>query len=531
MIRLEWPPMPVPATAVPVVESIDPATGDVIARFDTTPPDEMPEIFARARRAQAKWAAQPLGARCALLRRVREALFARRQEVAGVITREVGKPRVEALFADVLVALDSATYYADHAVEMLRAERVPHRNLAVKAKSGWLRYEPYGVIGLISPWNYPLAIPMGQIVPAVVAGNAVVLKPSELTPWCGALIGELFAQAGFPRDLVQVVQGGGPVGAALVEAGPDKVIFTGSVATGKKVAEACARRLIPSVLELGGKDAMIVLADADLEIASSAAVWGGFTNCGQACLSVERIYVEQGIAKRFIERCVAKTRLLKLGPGSDPDTEVGPMIRPQQVDRVEEQLRDAIARGARVLTGGRRRPDLGPFYFEPTVVVDVDHSMRIMREETFGPVLAVRSVADAEEAVSLANDSPFGLSASVWTHDARRGQRIAAKLRAGSVMVNDVASYFAIPEAPHGGCGASGWGRTHSRLGLMEMVQVKYIDVDRLPRRPKSWWYGYDERLGKAADRFLGLLFAPNWGARLRNAREAMRVVFRGHRI
>jgi acyl-CoA reductase-like NAD-dependent aldehyde dehydrogenase len=531
MIRIEWPPMPARATTIPAVESIDPATGDVIARFDTTPPGEMPEIFARARRAQAEWAAQPLVARCVLLRRVREALFARRQEVAGVITSEVGKPRVEALFADVLVALDSTTYYADHAAEMLRAERVPHHNLAVKAKSGWLRYEPYGVIGLISPWNYPLAIPMGQIVPAVVAGNAVVLKPSELTPWCGALIGELFAEAGFPRDLVQVVQGGGEVGAALVEAGPDKVIFTGSVATGKKVAEACARRLIPSVLELGGKDAMIVLADADLEIASSAAVWGGFTNCGQACLSVERIYVERGIAERFIERCVAKTRLLKLGPGSDPDTEVGPMIRPQQVDRVEEQLRDAIARGARVLTGGRRRPDLGRCYFEPTVVVDVDHSMRIMREETFGPVLAVRSVADAEEAVALANDSPFGLSASVWTRDARRGQQIAAKLRAGSVMVNDVASYFAISEAPHGGCGASGWGRTHSRLGLLEMVQVKYIDVDRLPRRPKSWWYGYDERLGKAADRFLGLLFAPNWGARLRNAREAMRVVFRGHRI
>jgi len=523
--------MPARATTIPAVESIDPVTGDVIARFDATPPNEMPEIFARARRAQAGWAAQPLGARCALLRRLRERLFARRQEVAGVITREVGKPRVEALFADVLVALDSATYYADHAAEMLRTERVPHHNLAVKAKSGWLRYEPYGVIGLISPWNYPLAIPMGQIVPAVVAGNAVVLKPSELTPWCGALIGELFAEAGFPRDLVQVVQGGGEVGAALVEAGPDKVIFTGSVATGKKVAEACARRLIPSVLELGGKDAMIVLADAGLEIASSAAVWGGFTNCGQACLSVERIYVEQGIAERFIERCVAKTRLLQLGPGNDPDTEVGPMIRPQQVDRVEEQLRDAIARGARVLTGGRRRPDLGPCYFEPTVVVDVDHSMRIMREETFGPVLAVRSVADAEEAVALANDSPFGLSASVWTRDARRGQQIAAKLRAGSVMVNDVASYFAIPEAPHGGCGASGWGRTHSRLGLLEMVQVKYIDVDRLPRRPKSWWYGYDERLGKAADRFLGLLFAPNWGARLRNAREAMRVVFRGHRI
>ncbi len=525
------PAMVAPATLSSCVQSVDPCTGGVIAQFEVTAPRQVPGIVAQARRAQAEWAAESLRQRCALLRRLREVIYARRQELADIVTRESGKPRVEALFSDVLVSLDTADYYATQAAALLRPERVPHHNPAVKAKSGWLHYEPYGVIGLIAPWNYPLAIPFGQIIPAVVAGNSVVLKPSELTPWCGALVGELFVQAGFPPGVVQVIQGRADVGATLIEAAPDKIIFTGSVATGKRVAEECARRLIPCILELGGKDAMIVLADADLEVASSAAVWGSFTNCGQACLSVERIYVEGEVAEGFAECCASKTRLLKMGPGSDPHTEIGPMIRPVHVDRVEEQLREAIARGARILAGGRRRPDLGPCFFEPSVVADVDHSMRLMQEETFGPVLALRGVESAEEAVSMANDSAFGLSASIWTRDSRRGRRLASQICAGAVMVNDVASYFGISEAPHGGRGASGWGRTHSRHGLLELVQVKYVDVDRLPRWPKSWWYGYDEELGTAADRFLQFLFAPAWRHRWRSARGAMRAVFRGHRI
>ncbi len=524
-----------PATVAPYLESFDPATGEVIGRFDATPVDELPRIVKRAHSAQQEWAARSLRERCAQVRRLRDVLYARRQEVAELVARESGKPRVEALFAEVMLSLDLADYYARHAPRLLRPERVPHHNVAMKAKSGWLCHEPYGVIAIISPWNYPLAIPLGQIVPALLAGNAVVLKPSELTPWCGALVGELFEQARFPAGVVQVVQGGGELGAKLIEAGPDKLVFTGSVATGRRVAEACGRRLIPSVLELGGKDAMLVLAGADLDVASSAAVWGSFTNCGQACLSVERVYVERSVADRFTELCLAKAKKLKLGPGLDPDAEVGPMIRPRQVERVEQQLRDAVARGARILTGGRRRPDLGPCFFEPTVVTDVDHSMLLMQEETFGPVLALYAVANAEEAVRLANDSPFGLAASIWTRPGAAGrrlaQKLAARLKVGTVMINDVASYYGICEAPHGGRGASGWGRTHSRLGLLEMSQVKYVDVDRLPRQPKSWWYGYDQGLGVAADRFLEWLFAPSWSRRWHSARGAWRVVFRRHRI
>jgi succinate-semialdehyde dehydrogenase/glutarate-semialdehyde dehydrogenase len=319
------------------------------------------------------------------------------------------------------------------------------------------------------------------------------------------------------------------VGQALIDAAPDKVMFTGSVATGRRVAEACARKLIPSVLELGGKDAMIILADADLDVAASAAVWGSYTNCGQVCLSVERLFVEESVGEKFAARCVEKTRKLRLGPGSDPASDVGPLIRPQHVQRMSELIEDAESRGAKVLCGGSGRLDLGPNFFEPTVISGVNSSMKLFQEETFGPILAMQSVRDAEEAITRANDSVFSLAASVWTSDARRGETIAKRLRAGAVMVNDAISYFGIAEAPHGGCGASGWGRTHGKAGLLEMVQTKYIDVDRLPRREKPWWYRYGAELERAADAFLRFEFSGGIAAKLGNARSALKTMFRDH--
>jgi len=526
-------PMPV-ASDRSFVDSIDPSYNEVIARYPATNSDGLPAIMERARSAQKEWSARSLAHRCSALLRLRDAIYSLREDIAAIVSRETGKPRVEAIFAEVMLALDTTDFLARQAPAWLRSERVPHHNLALRAKSGWTEFHPHGVVAVISPWNYPFSIPIAQIVPALVTGNAVVLKPSELTPGTGALIAELINQAKLPSGLVQVLQGAGDLGAAIIEASPDKVFFTGSVATGRRIAEACGRKLIPSVLELGGKDAMIVLADANLETASSAAVWGGFTNCGQACLSVERIYVEQSIAERFVHLCVEKTKQLRVGPVSEPDVEIGPMIRLRQLETVERQLHDAVERGAEILTGGNRRSDLGPNFFEPTVVARVNHSMQLMREETFGPVIAIQAVADATEAIALANDSPFGLSASVWTGNSRRGTEIASRVRAGSVMVNDVASYYGICEAPHGGSGASGWGRAHSRLGLLEMVQVKYIDVDRLPRIAKSWWFGYTAELAAAAGSFVETIFAPSWKKRfatLTKKHGARGVIFRRNRI
>ena len=432
------------ATAIPVdtVPSINPATGQVIACFERTSPERVSEIVFRARAAQSTWAKLPIRERCAKLRGLRERIMAARNDLADAVVRESGKPRVEALFADVFVALDSAEYWSKNAANTLRTQRVPHHSTAAKAKRGYLACDPIGVVAIISSWNYPLAIPLSQIIPAVVAGNAVVCKTSDFTPQCGALIEKLFIDAAFPKDLVTVVQGGGEVGQALIDAAPDKVIFTGSVATGRRVAEACAKKLIPSVLELGGKDAMVVLADADLDVASSAAVWGGYTNCGQVCLSVERLFVEQGVAQKFIRLCVEKTKKLRLGPGTDPSTDVGPLIRPQHIQRMSDLIRDAVSRGAKVLCGGNPRPDLGPNFFEPTVVTGVDSSMKLFQEETFGPILAIQAVRDAKEAIVRANDSPFALAASIWTKNQSRGMSIAAELRAGAVMVTVP---FAIP--------------------------------------------------------------------------------------
>jgi acyl-CoA reductase-like NAD-dependent aldehyde dehydrogenase len=521
------------ATIVPVdtIPSLDPATGAILTHVEKTSPAVLPEIMARARAAQLEWSKRSVYERCARLRKLREHILASRSALADAVVVESGKPRVEALFADIFVALDSAAYFAAHTERILRPRRIPHHSIAAKTKAGYLSYEPLGAIGIISSWNYPLAIPLSQIIPAIAAGNAVVCKTSEFTPQCGEMIGRLFADTGFPRDLVVIVQGGAEIGQALIDSTPDKIIFTGSVATGRRVAETCARHLIPTVLELGGKDAMLVLADADLDAASSGAVWGSYTNCGQVCLSVERLFVEQSVAEKFIALCVEKTKRLRLGPGSDPATDVGPLIRPQHVQRMRDLLDDATLRGAKIQCGGRARPDLGPNFFEPTVITNVDSRMRLFEEETFGPILAIQTVRDTDEAVAHANDSPFALAASVWTSDSAHGRAIADRLRAGAVMVNDMISYFAIAEAPHGGCKLSGWGRTHGEHGLLEMVQTKYIDVDRLPRREKPWWYRYGGDVGAAAAAFLQFEFGGGITSRVRHAAGALKTMFRDHRL
>jgi acyl-CoA reductase-like NAD-dependent aldehyde dehydrogenase len=513
------------------VTSINPATGEVIGEFECASQEQVNQAVVRARAAQRTWRETPISERVHVLRKFQRALHENKDEVAAQISLEAGKPQVEALLTEVVVVLDAIRFYIQAAKSFLKPERVAHGNPALKTKRAYLLREPHGVIGIVSPWNYPFSIPACDVVSALATGNAVVLKPSELTPLTALKLRELFQSAGLPADLFQVVIGDGPTGAALTQSPIDKLIFTGSVPTGKRIAMAAAERLLPVVLELGGKDPMIVLEDADLEVASSAAVWGAFMNAGQTCLSVERCYVHREIYNRFVERCVEKTKALRVGPGNNAETEVGPIISQQQLRTVESHVADAVSKGARVLIGGKRLQDLGENFYAPTVMVDVVKGSRILNDETFGPVLPIMRFDTDEEAVALANDSEFGLAASVWTKDRARGEKIAAKIEAGTVMVNDVLTCFGTSEAPHGGVKSSGLGRTHGRLGLEEMVRTKYVDSDLLPGLPKVWWYGYGGAFQDQMRGFVDLLFAGNWGRRISGGINATGALFRKGRV
>jgi len=511
-------------TATRKIASVNPATGEVLAEFEPVTEQQVRAAVARARKAQPSWNEMGVERRARILGNFQKLLQGKKSDLARIITRETGKPLGEALVTEVLVVLDAARFARQHAFGFLREEVVPHDNWATKTKSGRIRREPYGVIGVISPWNYPLSIPASEALAALVTGNALVLKPSELTSCTALALGDLFSEAGVPRDIFQVVPGDQITGSALVDSPIDKLVFTGSLTTGKQIAQAAASRLLPVVLELGGKDPMLVLGDADVEVASSGAVWGAFVNAGQACLSVERCYVDRKLYEPFVAACVEKTRRLRVGNGESPQVDVGPLIGERQVETVASQVEDAVARGAQVLVGGSRLTTLGSNFYAPTVLTNVSHQMRVMREETFGPVLPIMAFDGEGEAVELANDSDYGLGASIWTRNRRRGEKLARQIHAGMVMVNDAVSCFGIAEAPHGGMRMSGLGRTHGKFGLEEMVRIKYVDTDRTPGWKKVWWYGYGERFPQQMEALIDLLFASRMGQRLRGARRFTRV-------
>jgi acyl-CoA reductase-like NAD-dependent aldehyde dehydrogenase len=497
------------ATAIEQLESFNPATGERIGAVAITPPDQVAAVVDEVGKVQPIWAQLSLADRARYLERAAQVVIDEGDEIRDLLVREQGKPRNEAFAMEILPTIDALGWIAHAGKEILADEKIPMPQVFLKTKHSAFVYEPIGLIAVISPWNYPWSIPFGEVALALMAGNGVVLKPASLTPLIGERIAHVFERAGVPEGLIRVVHGPG-TGPALVEAeGIGKVMFTGSVETGRGVAEASARRLKGSVLELGGKDPMIVLPDARLDHAIGGALWGGFANAGQTCSGIERVYVLREVSERFIAGVVAGAERLRIGDPLSWETEIGPMVSSEQFEIVRELVDDAVASGATLRCGGPAGPsprlDHGAYY-APTVLTGVTHDMRIMREEIFGPVLPIIVVDSEDEAIALANDSDFGLGASVWTSDRSRGERIAGELESGMVWINDHMFTHGACQCSWGGVKDSGVGRTHSKFGLYECVNIKLRVWEGSTVRD-AWWHPYDETLGKALRQTATILY------------------------
>jgi succinate-semialdehyde dehydrogenase/glutarate-semialdehyde dehydrogenase len=500
-IATQAPPSP------STLESFNPATGELVGSVATITPDQVQGVVDEVARVQPAWAELSLADRGRYLRRAADALLDDIDEIAELLVSEQGKPRVEAYTMELLPTVDALHWCAKAGPKILADEKVRMSQAFLLSKRSYFSYEPLGVVGVIAPWNYPWSIPFGEVAIALMAGNGVVLKPASLTPLLGEAIRRVFEKGGLPEGLIRVVHGGGGVGDALARSSAEKIFFTGSVEVGRKVGAVCAERLKGSVLELGGKDPMIVCADADLDNAISGAIWGGFANAGQTCSGIERVYVLREVADRFVEGVARGAERLKLGDPLQWDTEIGPMTSEGQYEIVGELIEDAVAAGATKLCGGPTAvPGLSGKFVAPTVLTDVTHEMRIMKEEIFGPVLPIVVVDSEQEAIDLANDSEFGLGASVWTKDRQKGARIARRIESGMVWINDHSFSHGACQCAWGGVKDSGVGRSHSKFGFYECVNIKTNSWEPGLTRD-FWWQPYDRTLGEAVQASAKILY------------------------
>jgi len=476
-------------TASPSFASIDPRDGAVKAEVVGVDRGGAVEAVAKARQAQPAWAALPVAERSKALGRIHKRFLQNAEKFVELLTAENGKTAGEAWTSEVIANSDLFLYWMGNAAQFLKRERVPLNPINYPGKTAFIEYLPRGVVGIIAPWNLPVAIPLRGIIPALLAGNAVVFKPSSRCPQIGELIRDTFAPE-LPDGLLQVVIGRGDTGTAIIEAGIDFLAFTGSVPVGKQLGALCAERLIPCALELGGKDAAIVLADCDLERTAQGITWGAYFNAGQNCAGIERVYVEKSIADAFIARATSITKELRAG------IDYGPMTTPQQRELVESQVATALEGGAVCEAGGERGKEEG-FWYQPTLLTGVTHEMEIMREETFGPVLPVQVVADAEEAVRLANDSKYGLTASVWSKNTQWAMELGRRLEAGVVTINNHSFTGAVASLPWSGIKETGFGATNSHLAIGEMVRPRVLLIDKAKAK-EMWWYPLNDALLEA---------------------------------
>ncbi|MFF2530058.1 aldehyde dehydrogenase family protein [Brevibacillus sp. NPDC058079] len=469
-----------------VMSMKNPATGELLGSLQEATPEQVEDAMARARLAFPAWSTTTLAERLDYLTRLRHYLVDHGEEIARKISEATGKVTLEAYMTEIFVTVDTIRFYEKHASQMLADQPVP-TSIVLWPKKSYIHYKPMGVVAVISPWNYPFQLAIIPVLSALVAGNTVILKPSEVTASTGLLIEEVFSAVSMPDGVVTVLHGGREAGQALVAACPDKIFFTGSVATGKKIMAAASEHLIPVELELGGKDPMIVFEDAHLERAANGAVWGAFTNSGQVCMSVERLFVHEKIYPEFLKLVTEKTKALRQSYPNQ--AEVGSMTSSQQIGIVHEHVSEALATGATAVTGGL--PSTDSMYIAPTILTNVTSDMKIMREETFGPVLPIMTFATEEEAVHLANSSPYGLNASVWSADKTKADRVARQLDSGNVCINDVIISYANPHLPFGGVKQSGIGRYRGPSGLQAFTHSISVIHDPGKRKREFNWYPY----------------------------------------
>lgn len=480
------------------VKSFNPASGDVNDEIEAATPAEVDEAVEAAREAQKSWASRSVEERLHVLDVFRDHLIRRREEVARTIASETGKPVGEGLVTDLIPVIDAVRFLKKRGPEVMET-RLDLDNIMVMDRKSKIVREPLGVLGMITPWNYPFGIPGSQVIYALLAGNAVVLKPARETTLTGLKIEEILVDAGLPEDLLHVVPGGGStVGQALIESDIDQMTFTGSNEVGEMIQEQCAERGVPTTMELGGSDPAVVLDDANLDNATSGIVWSRFMNCGQTCAAAKRAYAHETVFDEFRDEVVRKVENLRVGNGAEENVDMGPLIDEGAVEEIERQVEESVEMGAEVLAGGERLDREGSFY-APTVLGNVTHDMPVIREETFGPVLPLMSFENEDEAVEKANDTRFGLTASVWTRDTDRGERVARRIEAGTVVINDHGYTYGINETPWGGFKDSGHGRTHGVWGIEEVTRMKHINkgsADTVPRslRPETtWWFPYSD--------------------------------------
>jgi acyl-CoA reductase-like NAD-dependent aldehyde dehydrogenase len=493
----------------------NPATLETIAELPSASPADVAAAVGRARKAQALWRTESFPERARLLYRFRDLLIDEQERLADILTSESGKPRAEVYGNELFYLCDVIGFWAKNAARFLKTEKIRPHSFMFKAKKVASSHHPLGVIGIISPWNFPLVLTAGDAVPALMAGNAVVIKPSELTPLTALFAVEIAQRAGFPKDLLQVVIGAAEAGEALIDHA-DMIAFTGSVEVGKQVMRRAADRLIPVSLELGGKDPMIVLNDADLERAANACVWGALVNSGQVCTSIERVYVEEAVYQNFVDKVVEKVRSLRQGASHD-EIELGSMTSEEQFQKVSSQVAEAVAHGAKVLTGGGANAKFSGFYYEPTVLINVNHEMAVVRDETFGPVIPIIKVRDAEEAVQLANDSRYGLDACIFTRDKQKALRLADRLDTGTVCVNDGLVNYIIPDTPMGGVKDSGFGRRHGVEGIRKYCYQKTLVIDRFGLKSDFPWFPASAKKTAQMRRLISLLWRSGWQNKFRS--------------